>query len=257
MPKPLPTEIRTPLLKTLSDILRKAEVSSNRYLMAAPFEELWQVEQEFAKKKSWAHHAAFVGDRTFRDFFSEIISEDLMVNGEYKAEDGRKLLSRFDKYENPERAAENLIQTFESLPFSYELIIELPFRWSKPVTELSLNNRLEITDDLAIVFADDTHEIRFPEVKTNAPPGSYRSVGFFGAMSRVWTDSFVEEGNIAFNIRLLRKLLGDDTKKPRFIETVPKRGYRCHSRCTTSIERRYRTGRRRWFASRASEILFE
>ncbi len=42
----------------------------------------------------------------------------------------------------------------------------------------------------------------------------------------VWADSFVEDGNLTFTIRLLRKALGDDAKNPSFIETVPKRGYR-------------------------------
>ena len=45
-------------------------------------------------------------------------------------------------------------------------------------------------------------------------------------MNSVWADSFVEEANLAFTIRLLRKALNDDAQKPRFIETVPKRGYR-------------------------------
>ncbi|HYJ91010.1 MAG TPA: winged helix-turn-helix domain-containing protein [Pyrinomonadaceae bacterium] len=42
----------------------------------------------------------------------------------------------------------------------------------------------------------------------------------------VWPDSFVEEGNITFNIRQLRKALGDDFQAPRYIETVTRRGYR-------------------------------
>lgn len=45
-------------------------------------------------------------------------------------------------------------------------------------------------------------------------------------LREVWPDSFVEEGNIAFNIRQLRKLLGCDAQSPTFIETVPRRGYR-------------------------------
>ncbi len=45
-------------------------------------------------------------------------------------------------------------------------------------------------------------------------------------MKTVWPESFVEEANITFTIGLLRKVLDDDTKNPRFIETVPKRGYR-------------------------------
>ena len=39
----------------------------------------------------------------------------------------------------------------------------------------------------------------------------------------LWPDSFVEDGSLSNNIFVLRKALGDD---PRYIETVPKRGYR-------------------------------
>src|SRR5215813_699962 len=45
-------------------------------------------------------------------------------------------------------------------------------------------------------------------------------------MHELWTDSFVEEGNLSYTVRLLRKALGDDKASPRFIETVPKAGYR-------------------------------
>jgi DNA-binding winged helix-turn-helix (wHTH) protein/Tol biopolymer transport system component len=45
-------------------------------------------------------------------------------------------------------------------------------------------------------------------------------------MNRLWQDRFVEEGNLVFNIKMLRKALGDDAAKPRFIETVQRRGYR-------------------------------
>jgi pimeloyl-ACP methyl ester carboxylesterase/DNA-binding winged helix-turn-helix (wHTH) protein/class 3 adenylate cyclase len=40
-------------------------------------------------------------------------------------------------------------------------------------------------------------------------------------MQKVWPDSFVEENNLAQNISVLRKAIGDG-----FIQTVPKRGYR-------------------------------
>jgi Tol biopolymer transport system component/DNA-binding winged helix-turn-helix (wHTH) protein len=45
-------------------------------------------------------------------------------------------------------------------------------------------------------------------------------------MSRLWPDTFVEESNLTFNIQQLRKALGDNARQPRFIETVPRRGYR-------------------------------
>src|SRR5687768_17004418 len=45
-------------------------------------------------------------------------------------------------------------------------------------------------------------------------------------MQRLWQDRFVEESNLTSNIKMLRKALGDDATRPRFIETVPRRGYR-------------------------------
>ena len=42
----------------------------------------------------------------------------------------------------------------------------------------------------------------------------------------VWPDSFVEESNLSSNIALIRKALGEGENGLKFIETVPKRGYR-------------------------------
>ncbi|HEU4509843.1 MAG TPA: tetratricopeptide repeat protein [Pyrinomonadaceae bacterium] len=44
-------------------------------------------------------------------------------------------------------------------------------------------------------------------------------------LNTVWRDTFVEEGNINYTVSLLRKTLDKDNKS-RFIQTVPKRGYR-------------------------------
>ncbi len=45
-------------------------------------------------------------------------------------------------------------------------------------------------------------------------------------MNRIWPNSFVEEANLAQNISTLRKALGESTDGLKFIETLPKRGYR-------------------------------
>ncbi|MEJ7608652.1 MAG: winged helix-turn-helix domain-containing protein [Bryobacteraceae bacterium] len=45
-------------------------------------------------------------------------------------------------------------------------------------------------------------------------------------MRRVWPGTFVEENNLAFNISVLRKIFAESSVSPRYIETVPKRGYR-------------------------------
>jgi DNA-binding winged helix-turn-helix (wHTH) protein/Tol biopolymer transport system component len=45
-------------------------------------------------------------------------------------------------------------------------------------------------------------------------------------MQKIWNDVAVEENNLTQNISALRKILGDNLDGPRFIETIPKRGYR-------------------------------
>jgi pimeloyl-ACP methyl ester carboxylesterase/DNA-binding winged helix-turn-helix (wHTH) protein/class 3 adenylate cyclase len=45
-------------------------------------------------------------------------------------------------------------------------------------------------------------------------------------MHRVWPDAFIEEANLAQNISKLRKALGETEGGRKYIETVPKRGYR-------------------------------
>ena len=45
-------------------------------------------------------------------------------------------------------------------------------------------------------------------------------------MKEVWPDEYVEKGNLAQHIFLLRKALGETIGGPSYIETVPRRGYR-------------------------------
>lgn len=45
-------------------------------------------------------------------------------------------------------------------------------------------------------------------------------------LERLWPGQFVEEANLSFNISTLRKALGEGQNGQRFIETVPKKGFR-------------------------------
>ena len=60
-------------------------------------------------------------------------------------------------------------------------------------------------------------------------------------LKRVWPDTFVEEGSLARNVSILRKVLGQNAEDQTFIETIPKRGYRfvapvTRSRSTGPVE---------------------
>jgi len=45
-------------------------------------------------------------------------------------------------------------------------------------------------------------------------------------IENVWPDAVVEESGLARNVCLLRKILGDTSHPARYIETIPKVGYR-------------------------------
>src|SRR5918999_2492961 len=45
-------------------------------------------------------------------------------------------------------------------------------------------------------------------------------------MKILWPDRYVEVSNLTQNIFMLRKMLGEESGKAQYIETIPKRGYR-------------------------------
>ncbi len=74
----------------------------------------------------------------------------------------------------------------------------------------------------------------------------------------IWKGSFVEEGNLAYTMRLLRKVLEDDSNNLKAIETVPRRGYRfiaevfevsSESEQSNQIEQRYFLIKENWFVT--------
>src|SRR2546429_9115816 len=51
-------------------------------------------------------------------------------------------------------------------------------------------------------------------------------------MKRVWPDTIVEEANLSHNIYKLREALGEGRNGEKFIETVPRHGYRFVAKVT-------------------------
>src|SRR5215831_9039186 len=62
----------------------------------------------------------------------------------------------------------------------------------------------------------------------NAP----RAVEKAEFMREVWHDAMVEDSNLTVQISILRRALGDSSKKNKFITTVPRKGYRFVARVT-------------------------
>jgi len=56
-------------------------------------------------------------------------------------------------------------------------------------------------------------------------------------LEAVWPGMFVEEGNLAVTVHMLRRALGDDAKGRRYIETVAKSGYRFIAEVDEQVDR--------------------
>ena len=54
-------------------------------------------------------------------------------------------------------------------------------------------------------------------------------------LTAIWPDAVVEENNLNHNISVLRKALGESATGQRFIETVPRVGYRFATECASPM----------------------
>src|SRR6185295_7202224 len=52
------------------------------------------------------------------------------------------------------------------------------------------------------------------------------TVGKEQLLEKVWPGTFVEEGNLARHVSVLRQVLSQGQNGQQYIETIPKRGYR-------------------------------
>jgi Tol biopolymer transport system component/DNA-binding winged helix-turn-helix (wHTH) protein len=109
-------------------------------------------------------------------------------------------------------------------------------------TEENINGAISLEPNGRFRFGDfsfDVRERRLTQGNTEValPPKAFDLLGIFVArpgqlltkellLRALWPDSFVEEGTLAVYISTLRKALGDAAATSRFIETVPKSGYR-------------------------------
>jgi TolB-like protein/DNA-binding winged helix-turn-helix (wHTH) protein/Tfp pilus assembly protein PilF len=86
---------------------------------------------------------------------------------------------------------------------------------------LDANERLLVRGGQAIPLTPKAFDLLLALVEQ---PG--RLLGKEALLKTVWPDSFVEENNLADNISRLRKALSDGENGQKYIETVPKCGYR-------------------------------
>src|SRR5581483_1848927 len=86
--------------------------------------------------------------------------------------------------------------------------------------ELDTNRRLLRRDGEPVALTPKAFDILLRLVER---PGQV--VGKDELIRQVWPDSYVEDGNLTYNISVLRKALGERAGEHHYIATVPGRGY--------------------------------
>jgi DNA-binding winged helix-turn-helix (wHTH) protein len=69
-------------------------------------------------------------------------------------------------------------------------------------------------------------ELKLMEVLVHLAERTGQLVSKRELIDAVWKVEVISDGTLTRAIALLRKALGDESRNPRFIETIPKRGYR-------------------------------
>jgi DNA-binding winged helix-turn-helix (wHTH) protein len=86
---------------------------------------------------------------------------------------------------------------------------------------LDATNRLLLRDGAVVPLTPKAFDILLALVKDSGQVLQKEEL-----MQRVWPDSFVEEASLSNHVFTLRKALGENKNGTRYIETIPRRGYR-------------------------------
>ena len=73
-------------------------------------------------------------------------------------------------------------------------------------------------------------------------------------MHTIWSDSVVGEDTLARAVSMLRKAFEDDAKQPRYIQTIPKRGYRFLKQPSTIADKKNPTWPIYWWLGAAIAV---
>ena len=100
---------------------------------------------------------------------------------------------------------------------------------SRPAKRCYLFDRFRVDAAERILFKEDREVPLTPKVFDTLLvllENSHHVLTKKELMQQVWPDSYVEENNLAQNISILRKALGEGKEGEHYIQTVPRRGYR-------------------------------
>jgi TolB-like protein/Tfp pilus assembly protein PilF len=105
---------------------------------------------------------------------------------------------------------------------------------------LDARGRVLYRNGQRVVLAPKAVDLLIALVEAQGEPVGKREL-----LQRVWPGTVVEEGSLTSHISMLRRVLGEGAGGERFIETIPKRGYRFVGPCVAATQTASAAGRER------------
>jgi len=102
----------------------------------------------------------YIGELPLFDFIFETLSRDLYENGTYNSERKGVPLNEFPDFGDLQAVANQLVNDFESLPWSYQMSFELPGGIGGQIRDVVANH--ELSENIRIVSPDQTYDSTYP-----------------------------------------------------------------------------------------------
>ncbi|WP_419403182.1 hypothetical protein [Stenotrophomonas rhizophila] len=125
MPLALAAPLKLRLVEQLSGVLRRATVYADTWILSSALDGLEEIRSIPDKGEVAEELQKYIGDGAFQAFVVSEISGVFQGPG-YNADAGDRLLISYDGYHDPTPLSEELVSSFCTLPWQYEVSIRLP-----------------------------------------------------------------------------------------------------------------------------------
>ncbi|MFP8487926.1 hypothetical protein ACKGJO_02415 [Gracilimonas sp. Q87] len=120
----------------------------------------------------------WVGENPLSSFIFGNIQDRLDSNFEFDSESPLQSLNELEGFENLQVLAEELIDDFNSLPYTYSLFLKLPRSVSTRFIHAMDDTEYILSDSLSLVSPDEDFNTSFPNPPAHNPSKSFISLDF-------------------------------------------------------------------------------
>lgn len=169
---------RSRLVEKLADEVPTLKVMNGMFLDYATTSGLSKLDKILPESSAFQNRInRIVSDEPVSDFVADRLAEQLDQTQQYDADLKRQPLVELEEFQNAAGVASELVDEFESLPWSYACFVRLPFELSESFRPALNSTAFELSDQLSLVEPDDDHSFRFPDPPNHSSGKSLWGLG--------------------------------------------------------------------------------